>query len=357
MKKALKALLFICLIIYGTTAYAELSDQTYTDDVSGVTFKIPVGWTESNSSYENILMRLKWDSDATVSIVYTNEDVWSGLGNYDEISNYSRIECDNSFVGEEGFLEMFNSLGKSLETAPEDIKVQEYNGYQYYTAQFDYIYNYEGMDIPMHIMQCYSIINGYMNCFQFTGQTDIAAYSDFIEMLGSADLGPISTVSYNNYEDNSYTDYEQKQYSLPTIDDILISFLITILVYSIPMIIYRFAIRKEPMEKKPAIILTVVYAVIAYMIMFSLLVVLLNGKMSGSAIWIWSFINYRVLIFDGAAKTKQPFESYTFSITCSKCGHSFKIKYNKPNSKEKVPALKANCPKCNSEEIFRYENS
>lgn len=42
--------------------------------------------------------------------------------------------------------------------------------------------------------------------------------------------------------------------------------------------------------------------------------------------------------------------------TCSKCKHTFKVKYNQPENQNKIPTLSVVCPKCKSKEIIKEKN-
>lgn len=44
------------------------------------------------------------------------------------------------------------------------------------------------------------------------------------------------------------------------------------------------------------------------------------------------------------------------SHTCSKCGYTFKVKYNKPEEQNKIPMLSTICPKCKSKEFIKEKN-
>lgn len=88
----------------------------------------------------------------------------------------------------------------------------------------------------------------------------------------------------------------------------LINLLVTAIIYSLPIYIYRNGIRRKLVKKGAAIIITTVYGVIAFILMMILLI-LINGsagsggaillygsaRSGGRAILLWSFINYRIL--------------------------------------------------------------
>ena len=76
----------------------------------------------------------------------------------------------------------------------------------------------------------------------------------------------------------------------------LLTVLITAIVYNLPLSIYRYAIRRRPVPRKQAKKITVIYA-FAFLIFAS--VVLFTSIYSGAAILtviVWSFVNYRTLV-------------------------------------------------------------
>ena len=44
-----------------------------------------------------------------------------------------------------------------------------------------------------------------------------------------------------------------------------------------------------------------------------------------------------------------------FTHTCSGCGHTFKVQYNRSEGQTKIPDLSVNCPRCKSKEIIKSD--
>lgn len=94
---------------------------------------------------------------------------------------------------------------------------------------------------------------------------------------------------------------------------IIFDLLITILICTAPVIIYRYVIRKEPLPHKKALVLTIIFGVIA-MIIFLFIAFLLytlygdigDYKISG-AIFLWSFVNYAILTRGKSRKMPDPY--------------------------------------------------
>ena len=73
----------------------------------------------------------------------------------------------------------------------------------------------------------------------------------------------------------------------------------TFAVYSLPIFIYRYAIEKKPVEKKLALEITIIYAIIAFVIMAVIMYALGSGA-PRYAILLWAFVNYMVLKSGGS---------------------------------------------------------
>lgn len=77
---------------------------------------------------------------------------------------------------------------------------------------------------------------------------------------------------------------------------ILIDLLLTVSLYSLPIIIYRYAVRKAPVELKLANRITIIYGVCVFILMTVLISWATDGEEhAGAAIIIWSEINHRIL--------------------------------------------------------------
>lgn len=73
------------------------------------------------------------------------------------------------------------------------------------------------------------------------------------------------------------------------------SLVVTVLIYSVPVAIYRYAIRKKPLPPKNAIWFTIIYAIIAFIIM-SIVKDAIDGEPAkGGGLALWSWVNYMML--------------------------------------------------------------
>ena len=97
---------------------------------------------------------------------------------------------------------------------------------------------------------------------------------------------PILAAGYNYYSTDTL------------MDNFIVSLFVTITIYTLPVLIYRYGIKKEPISPKSGKIFTIVWAILGFFIM-SMLLALLNGSIaSGGGLILWSFVNYKILTKD-----------------------------------------------------------
>lgn len=75
----------------------------------------------------------------------------------------------------------------------------------------------------------------------------------------------------------------------------LLNLLLTFCIYTLPFIIIRFIIRKRPYTAAQAKRIVIIYGIAAWLIM-SAVMHASNGSVAGGSIFLWSFINYKVLV-------------------------------------------------------------
>lgn len=76
---------------------------------------------------------------------------------------------------------------------------------------------------------------------------------------------------------------------------LLLDLFITFDFYTLPLLIWRYVIKKQPIEKAKAQKITIIYGIAAWIVM-SILLYIINGSVAGGSILLWSYINYRILI-------------------------------------------------------------
>ena len=259
---------------------AQTEAFTYTDKDSGLSFTVPANWVEAPLSDERDIIDAKFISNLEDGpiIFFTTEDLFPGL------SETSKGKLLRSDIGNSVFSksEIADALGcKASEVSTATIGDREY----YYAEVVVTETTANGVTISVPMITYLRCENGYMYMFQFLGGTDSQSYSDFSALMNSL------VYPWPNESDTGKDPW--KQFNLVTI---LANLLVTVAVYSLPIIIYRFAIRKKPVEKKKAKRITIIYGIIAFILM-SILIFAANGEgAAGGAILLWSLVNYRVLV-------------------------------------------------------------
>lgn len=88
---------------------------------------------------------------------------------------------------------------------------------------------------------------------------------------------------------------------------ILVSLFLTVAIYTLPIIIYRFCIKKESVNKRKAKIITVICAIIGFIILNVITMILIDEAATGGGLLLWSFVNYKILTYEkfSSESTKQ----------------------------------------------------
>jgi uncharacterized protein (DUF1697 family) len=201
---------------------------------------------------------------------------------------------------------------------PGTVVKERYNGVEYIIWEGDETTSYQDVTVTLEGITALYINNGYMYSFSYQAmKQEEDAKEDFYKILSSvvyadAESGvPLvssavpAVATYTAPEISAYTAPQTSSYYTPassrssssglTAEGVILSLIITVAVYSLPIIIYRYGIRKRPMEKSAAKKLTIIYGIVAFIVM-TLIVVAMGGNASvGGAIFLWSAINYAML--------------------------------------------------------------
>ena len=273
-------ILLVAAISFASPTFAALSETSIKARFSGATFYVPVGWSESEIEADADFLQTKivCDIDNDVMICYGCTDVWAELPDGEKESfNYDRRNITNKMFTKQ-------EMADNLNVEPSEISKARYNNYEYFVVSTPYNLGNDSINISLNMLTYFSVVNGYMHQFIFYGTQDNPHFPEFEELLNSADLGPASSgksTATSNMPINSYSNF-------------FLSLLLTMIIYSLPIFVYRYLIRKLPVEHKKATIITIVYAIIGFTIMV-LLLFRFGGSPNGTAIFVWSFINYKML--------------------------------------------------------------
>jgi hypothetical protein len=264
---------------------------TYKDKDTGAEFIVPANWTQDTLSKDRQFLDVKFTSNKEpgLSILYGSTDMWGEMS-ASEKKGYSRADLNNEIFTVDEFAETMGVPKSNVSTVSYGNK--EY--YKYTTVMTSSSY---GVNLEATMTCLMRIENGYAYTFQFSGDNKNAYYKDFESLLGS--------VKYPEIQGGTIVN------GMPEFSavNILLSLLVTIIIYSVPIIIYRYGIARRPIEKGKAKKITIIYAVIAFIAM-SVLIFVINGSgAAGGAILLWSWINYKVLTTGKAQNEEKSNES------------------------------------------------
>ena len=285
MKWNAKVFLLLSLVfILSVTVFAEGGSRFYRDDSTGAGFEIPEGWTLNVGAEGGIEATMCPETDPATLLLYSSVDTYEETrSRYEQAGETmpysSRAEYDQYACTKNGASSAFNCDVSKVRSAT-------YGGITYYYTEMTLSLAENTISYPaVYFMR---VENGIMYFFQFYGEKDSRYFKDVEALLGSAEYPHADAQDIINAQKKDLWD------RLAPLN-LLISLLVTITIYSLPIFIYRWCIRKYPVDEKPAKIITVVYGIVAFIVM-SVLVFALNGEgAAGGAILLWSFVNYKVL--------------------------------------------------------------
>lgn len=254
----------------------------YYDKDAGISFLVPAGWIEVPLSESRDILKAKFqtgDSEFPALLMYGNYDLWSELSD-EEKKQIPRSQMNNDLFTEDDFGDLFGDIGA-------DVTKVYFGEEPYYQVKTTLSKTINGVDVESDFYQVATIKNGWVFIFQFGGNHENYPYSDFRSLVASVDYGENEITKSNKAKITAITGGTENLFA---------SLILTIAIYSLPIIIYRYAIRKTPVDKKKAKTITIVYAIIGFFAM-SIILFLLDGHVaSGGALFLWSFVNYRVLV-------------------------------------------------------------
>jgi len=249
----------------------------YSDSETDMSFQVPAGWTDQTDTEEkaeHTTATFVSDKNSYINIEYRSFDLWSEMTDSQK-AGLSRADCNSASFTKERF-------AKDISIPETDITSVTYNGIEYYQVQVTKTDSSLGKDMEYKTTRLAFMDNGYLFTFSFSGKSDNIHYGDFESLLNS--------VSYTltNGSDSSL-------FSLFNPATLIISLIVTIVIYSLPIFIYRYGIRKAPVESRKAKKITTVYAIIGFVLMCILVSAVANKAATGGGLFLWSYVNYKML--------------------------------------------------------------
>jgi len=273
----------VMVISFSVSVFAE-STNTYKDSVTGVSFTIPQGWNETPLNEEREYIKVKYlpENNDGASIQFGYADIWGQMSDSDKVG-YSRSDINHSAMTDsftkEEILQMigYDSLGAEIDTV-------YYNGIEYLEITIDTEMSIFDVSADVTMITLLRVDNGYWYQFVYGDMDEESHYQEFETMMESVKYKTTTSVG------NEIIDIDSDgnlQFNFP---NLILSLVITIAVYSLPIIIYRYGIKKQALPEKKAKKITIIYGIIAFFVMAIFL-----GGAPGGAIILWSFVNYKVL--------------------------------------------------------------
>ncbi|MGE4485310.1 MAG: hypothetical protein AB7C97_09410 [Oscillospiraceae bacterium] len=277
----------------GEADSAPTSASTYTDSEAGMTFTVPPNWSEEPLSEESEYYTANFvpNEDAAVSILYIRYDFWNNM-TVSERAGYTRSDINNSLFTESDVAGMCGFSASEVE-----ISSATYNDIEYFKCLYALNDASLGLDLAVNITQLIYFDNGYMYLFQFSGIDESEYFADFESLVKSVNYQtPVMSDSSVNLSSGNYSGTSHENISGDfTLGNLILSLIVTISVYSLPIIVYRYAIIKKPVGPRKARKITIIYAIVAFSLMTALIYSLGGSGMTAGGLLLWSFVNYSML--------------------------------------------------------------
>ena len=306
----------ICLVlglVFLLTLVA-LGASAYQDTISGTSFNVPDGWTEQPLSQDREFIQVKFtpDDGGLATILFGSADIWGQLTEAEK-NGLSRNEYNISLFTKD-------DMAFTLDVNASDIKSVELGSTNYYRVDLTSEDTSSGITINYTQSIYTTIQNGYFIQFQYVFSGNDSNRGVFEETVKNASI-PNSVASPSATASPQVTNQSQTVNTTEKHNDtrfqfdlggILLSLLITVLIYSVPIMVYRYGILKKPVERKKAKIITIAYAFVAFLVMAVILSARGMGA-PGGAIVLWSYINYSMLTKGNNKDMSPAFDSGTDS--------------------------------------------
>lgn len=271
--------------------------SSYTDNKVGVTFTVPAGWREMELMKERKHIKTKYGNKDGNTLLFGYTDVWSSTPESDK-QGLKKSDLNNDSLTKSEILEMY-SANIVKETNVEYVTI---NNIEYFRVTRQIKHEVNGVEVNQTMVSHLLLYNGILFEFSFGGTIDSTAYKQYDELLSSIKYENLSTYS-------SPVNSTKKMLNLPINSSdkslvlaIVLSIIYTITVYALPIIVYRYLIKKAPIPQKKAKTITIIYGIIAFIIVIYV-GTLVNDPSPGGAVLFWSFVNYRILTGGVAKKT------------------------------------------------------
>ena len=298
----------------------------YQDTETGVEFTVPANWSQDSLTEDREVVEVKFTSDLEggMTITYGKADLLAALTE-EEQAEISRSMVDNSFFSAA-------DLALMLGVSEDEFVSETHGGKEYIRYQTTSSVSVFDNVIDITVMNLIRIENGYMYIFSFSGDESSALYQDFTSLVESVTYPSVEPMVEEEPDDAPIIEEEAPSVPAPVLEEepepqdessssddeladsilsgLLLSVLVTIGIYSLPIIIYRYGILQHPVEKAKAKKITIIYGVIAFVVMTALIVAINGSGAAGGAIFLWSWVNYKILTSGKKEEEEAPSAKY-----------------------------------------------
>lgn len=262
---------------------------SYTNGDCGVSFTVRAGWGQYEQVVEQGYTKIKFVNEAGNTMLFGYKDIYSELP-LDDQTMYSREDINCAYIDEDDLRSILTEDGSEI----SDINYRYFDHIKYFKVYLNKDTFINDTNTIMYIM----VFHGTMYIFNFDGYEESTAYEDFVNLVASA-----------NYEEIITTNQFKNLMGIPANEEgfMLISALIVlsiaaVLLYMVPIIIYRYGIKKTPLAKKKAMKIMLIYGPCFCAIIIIFALAESSFRITALCAILWSFVNYAILK-GGKAKT------------------------------------------------------
>ena len=285
MRKRWLMIALVFLVILTGTALAE--GTIYEDAETGVQFAVPSGWTEQAPEEMMSYMIQLEENGVYHQIIFGYVDLWDEVSEADKVG-YTRSDIDNSILNKSDF---------TAEPGVQSVSTVTYNHIEYFKVSIRQTKTIGTLSGTVYLTMLVYIQDAVEYMFMY-GSTSSAMsrYAGFEAMMRSVEY-PAALEAAAASSSHAYTSSTTRSSGTDISGGVIfLSLIVTIAVYSLPIIIYRYGIRKRPVSPKKAKTITIVWAIIGFFIMTFIVIALGgSGGATGGGIFLWSYVNYRML--------------------------------------------------------------
>lgn len=212
------------------------TETYYTDNEVDVTFTVPAGWKKSELTDVSKLVQAGYFDKNNNTLIFVYADIWPSIPEADK-QGLNRSDINNDFFTKSQVLELYNTN----EAEDTNVEYEKINNIEY----FKITYQTKNEDVNQIVAGHMLFDNGFMYVFYLIGETpDYNAYKQYDELLSSIKYEHLSTDSSPvNATPETYNPVNSSD--KPSARTVLTIIKYAVLIFALPMIIYRFMKKNE----------------------------------------------------------------------------------------------------------------